>query len=344
VNGRLYAESNAGNSWTHLANRQAFYRHRIIPQQLVDVNERDTTTTLFGHKVSAPIGFSPVGINKIYHPKGEVPVAKVAGELRLPYALSTAGSCSIEDVAAANDEGAASEAAVKVEGVSPDDAAAVRFFQLYLPHDDELAVSLLKRAVASGFTVCILTTDTWQLGWRHDDVATSNYAFYRGIGAELGLTDPVFRQRLKEQGVDPVKQPEVAGAMWIDNVWHGRAHSWAKMPWLIKTWKELSGGKPFVIKGINSVADAKHAVDIGVDGIIVTNHAGRQVDGAIASLDALENIIQAGVGDKIEVMFDSGVRGASDVIKALSIGAKFVWVGRLVYDRPPTPFKRGFHA
>lgn len=111
---------------------------------------------MFGHKVSAPIGFAPIGINKIYHPKGELPVAKVAGELRLPYALSTAGSSTIEDVAAANEEGRQSADAVQVEGANNDDP--VRFFQLYLPHDDELAVSLLKRAVAAGFTACILTT------------------------------------------------------------------------------------------------------------------------------------------------------------------------------------------
>ncbi|KAK5023459.1 hypothetical protein LTS07_009334 [Exophiala sideris] len=320
VNGRLYAQSNAGQGWT-------YYRHRLIPHQLVDVNERDTTTTLFGHKVSAPIGFAPVGINKIYHPKGEIPVAKVAGELRLPYGLSTAGSCTIEDVAASNDAGRESEAAVKVEGADND--SPVRFFQLYLPHDDELAVSILKRAVATGFTACILTTDTWQLGWRHDDIATSNYAFYRGIGADMGLADPVFQKRLAEEGVDPKKEPEKAAAMWIDNVWHGRAFSWEKMPWLIKTWKELSGGKPFCIKGIQSVHDAQKCVDLGCDGIVVSNHAGRQVDGAIASLDALENIINAGIGEKLTVMFDSGVRGASDVIKALCLGAKFVWVGRM---------------
>lgn len=327
INGRLYAQSNAGQGWTHLANRQAFYRHRLIPHQLVDVNERDTTTTLFGHKVSAPIGFAPIGINKIYHPKGELPVAKVAGELRLPYGLSTAGSSTIEDVAAANEEGRQSEHAVQVEGAANDEP--VRFFQLYLPHDDELAISLLKRAVDSGFTACILTTDTWQLGWRHDDIATSNYAFYRGIGADMGLADPVFQKRLREAGINPQKEPERAAAMWIDNVWHGRAFSWDKIPWLIKTWKELSGGKPFCIKGIQSVTDAQHCVSLGVDGIVVSNHAGRQVDGAVASLDALEDIIDAGIGDKITVMFDSGIRGASDVIKALCLGAKFVWVGRM---------------
>jgi len=294
---------------------------------LVDTNKRDTRAEIFGHKVSAPIGFAPIGINKIYHPQGELPVAKIAKELNLPYCLSTAGSQPIEAVAEANGDGP-------------------RFFQLYMPHDKELTLSLLRRAVDSGFTACIFTVDTWQLGWRHDDVATSNYAFYHGQGADLGLSDPVFQKRLKEDGIDPVKEPHKAGAKWIDNVWHGRAHTWEEMPWLIKTWKDMSGGKPICIKGLQSVADAKKAVEVGFDGIVVSNHAGRQVDGACASLDALERIVDGkpsyhphvfvpslrtltAVGDKTYIMFDSGVRGASDVFKALALGAKFVFVGRL---------------
>lgn len=307
--GWFYASSNAGQSYTHTANRQSFYRHRIIPRMLVDTNKRDMRTEIFGHSVPAPIGFSPVGINKIYHPQGELPVAKVAGELGLPYCLSTAGSSPIEAVGEAN-------------GAGP------RFFQLYQPHDDELCISLLQRAWDSGFDVCILTVDTWQLAWRHDDIATSNYAFYHGVGADMGLTDPVFRKRLAEDGIDPKKRPNEAGAKWIDNVWHGRAHSWEKMPWLMEQWRRISGGRPFCIKGIQSVADARRCVELGVDGIVVSNHAGRQVDGAIASLDALEQIVEA-VGDKTYIMFDSGVRSASDVFKALALGARFVFVGRL---------------
>ncbi|GAB1191578.1 hypothetical protein APSETT444_000758 [Aspergillus pseudonomiae] len=307
--GWYYASSNAGMSNTHLANRQAFFRHRIIPRQLVDTNLRDTTTEIFGHRVSAPIGFAPIGINKIYHQSAEAAVAKVAGELNLPYCLSTAGSTPIEKVAEANGKGP-------------------RFYQLYMPHDDELTLSLLNRAWKSGFDALILTTDTWQLGWRHDDVANSNYAFYRGTGADIGLTDPVFQKRCREEGIDPEKDIVAASTKWIDSVWHGRAWSWEKIPWLIEQWKKISGGRPFAIKGIQSVADAKKCVEYGVDGIVVSNHAGRQVDGAIASLDALENIANA-VGNKIYIMYDSGVRGASDVAKALALGARFVFVGRL---------------
>ncbi|TVY34580.1 putative lactate 2-monooxygenase [Lachnellula subtilissima] len=279
---QYYASSNAGQSYTHLANRQAFYRHRIIPRMLIDTNTRDTSTTIFGHKVSAPIGFAPIGINKIYHPLGELPVAKIAKELNLPYCLSTAGSYPIEDVGAAN-------------GAGP------RFFQLYMPHDDELTISLLQRAHDNGFTACILTLDTWQLAWRHHDEAQSNYAFYHGVGADLGLSDPVFQKRLKEKGIDAKKQPNEAGRCGLI--------------------MRISGGKPFCLKGIQSVVDARKAVELGVDGIVVSNHAGRQVDGAVASLDALEKIVDA-VGEKTYIMFDSGVRGAADIFKALALGAR----------------------
>lgn len=231
-----------------------------------------------------------MGINKIYNPQGELPVARAAGALGLPYCLSTAGSQSIEDVGKANDQGVRNGQGENGTAAGGGEKG-VRFFQLYMPHDDELTRSLLQRAVDSGFTACILTLDTWQLGWRHDDVANSNYAFYHGLGADLGLTDPVFQQRLKEKGIDPTTQPNEAGALWIDNVWHGRAHTWDKAVWAMNLWKELSGGKPFCLKGIQSVHDAKKAVDLGFDGIVVSNHAGRQVDGATASLDALENIV-----------------------------------------------------
>ncbi|KAJ6169490.1 hypothetical protein N7497_002333 [Penicillium chrysogenum] len=261
--GKYYASSNAGMSNTHLANRQAFYRHRLIPNQLIDTNNRSTKTTIFNHSVSAPIGFAPIGINKIYSPAGEAAVSKVASELNLPYCLSTAGSTSIEKVASANGTG-------------------TRFFQLYMPHDDEVTVSLLTRAWENGFDALILTTDTWQLGWRHDDVASSNYAFYRGFGADVGLSDPVFRRRCVADGIDPDVDVVAASTKWIDSVWHGRAWSWEKIPWLMETWRGISGGRPFVIKG-------------------------GSVDGAVASLDALERIAEA----------------------ALALGARFVFIGRL---------------
>ncbi|XXG99696.1 hypothetical protein Hte_006037 [Hypoxylon texense] len=310
-----YASCNAGLSWTHYANRQAFYRHQIVPRMLVDTSRRDTATTIFGHRVAAPIGFAPIGINRIYHATGELSPAKVAGELNIPYCLSSAGSYSIEDVARANGDGG-----------SP------RFYQLYWSPDDAVTLSMLRRAADNGYSACVLTADTWQLGWRHDDAAHGNYAFYHDHGAgDLGLQDPEFLNRLREAKLDPADPQDRfrVGAEWIDkHIWHGRSFAWDRVPWLADRWRRVSGGKPFCVKGIQSVADARRAVEAGVDGIVVSNHAGRQVDGAIASLDALEKIAEA-VGDKIYIMYDSGIRGGADVFKALALGAKFVFVGRL---------------
>ncbi|KAL0490451.1 hypothetical protein AKO1_009524, partial [Acrasis kona] len=318
-----YAASNAGQYQTDRANKESFYHWRIIPRMLRQTSARDTTTTLFGFKIPMPIGFAPI----------------VAGELGLPYCLSTAGSSSIEDVAASNHEGSkkrehgygtdenGNKVESKISYLKSKDAAksGPRFFQLYLPHDDELTISMLTRAHNSGFDVCILTLDTWQLAWRHNDIATANYAFYKGMGAELGTSDPVFMKRMKDLNID---DPKVIGEKWIDSVWHGRSHTWEKIPWVIEQWKKISNNKPFCLKGIQCAEDALLALKIGVDGIVVSNHAGRQVDGAVASLDALPDIVSA-VGDKMTVMFDSGVRSASDVFKAIALGAKCVFVGRL---------------
>lgn len=310
--GYWYATSNAGLSTTHAANREAFYRYKIIPRQLVDTRARDLSITLFGHKIPAPICFAPVGINRIYHPQAELAPAKVAGELGLPYCLSTAASESIENVAATNGSGP-------------------RFFQLYMGHNDKVTLSLLKRAHENGFTACILTTDTWQLAWRPlNDITIGNYAFYKGVGAEMGLSDPAFRADYKERfGKEPEADIKHSSTIWIDeHVWHGQAHSWSKIPWLIEQWKRISDGAPFLIKGIQSVPDAQKALEIGCDGIVVSNHAGRQVDGAIGSLDALPDIVAA-VGKKMTILFDSGIRGGSDILKALALGADAVLIGRL---------------
>ncbi|KAF5635900.1 lactate 2-monooxygenase [Fusarium sp. NRRL 52700] len=143
---------------------------------------------------------------------------------------------------------------------------------------------------------------TWRVGWRHDDVATSNYAFNSGIGADLSLSDPVFQKRLAEHDIDPKKQPAETGALWIDNVWHGRVWSWEKAVWAREKWLEISGGKPFLIKGISLSMMLKRQL------ILVLKIADK-------------------VGGRIVVTFDSGVRGAADIVKALALGAKFVFVG-----------------
>ncbi|EIM86680.1 FMN-dependent alpha-hydroxy acid dehydrogenase [Stereum hirsutum FP-91666 SS1] len=324
----FYANSNAGIGWTDKANREAFYRWRIIPRMLVDTNTRDLTTELFGHRIPAPILFAPIGINKLYSPQGELVPAKIAGELGLPYCLSTAGSQPIEAVAAANDAGASiqneSNAVHRYTGPNGGAAKGPRFFQLYMGHDDEITISLLERAWKSGFDVCMLTVDTWQLGWRPTDITIANYVFYYpgAVGNEIGASDPAF---MKKYG-DELKKDS---GKWIDSsVWHGKAHTWAKMPWLIKEWKRISNGRPFVIKGIQCAEDALKALEYGCEGIVVSNHAGRQVDGAVGSLEVLPEIVEA-VGGKMKIIFDSGIRTGSDVFKAIALGADAVQVGRL---------------
>ncbi|KAJ3089175.1 hypothetical protein HK102_007029 [Quaeritorhiza haematococci] len=305
--GWSYASSNAGLGWTHEANREAFKRRKIVPRVLRDTSERDTSVEIFGRRIPAPLIFAPVGVSELYHFQGDLPVARVAAEIGLPYCLSTAGSHPIETAAAAN-------------GAGP------RWFQLYMPHDDELTLSLLTRAANSGYEACILTVDTWQLGWRHYDVSTGNLPPYYGRCVELGLSDPVFQKRLKEAGVDP-KSLE-AGRLWANTIWDGKGFAWERMPWVIANWKRLSGGRPFLLKGIQHLDDAKKAVEVGCDGIVVSNHAGRQVDGAIASLDALE-VIARELRGKTTIIFDSGIRTGADIFKALALGADAVQFGRM---------------
>ncbi|EPT01997.1 hypothetical protein FOMPIDRAFT_1059491 [Fomitopsis schrenkii] len=326
--GYFYANSNASIGWTDRANREAFYRWRIIPRTLVDTNVRDLTTTIFGHKIPAPIMFAPIGINKLYHPLGELVPAKIAGELGIPYCLSTAGSQSIEDVAKANDLGAftqnESNSVHSYSGPTGGDAKSPRFFQLYMGHDDEITLSLITRAWKSGYDVLMLTTDTWQLAWRPTDINIANYTFYypSTVGNEIGTSDPVF---MRKHGEELKKDP----GKWIDHsVWHGKPHTWEKIRWLIGEWKRISNGRPFVLKGIQNAEDARKAYEVGCEGIVVTNHAGRQVDGAVGSLEVLPEIAEA-VGDKMTIIFDSGVRTGADVFKAIALGAHVVEVGRL---------------
>lgn len=298
---KAYAFANgvAGLGWTDRANREEFYRWRIRPRAMVNTDTRDLSVNLFGHRIPAPILFAPIGVNNLYHPDGETVAAKVAGELGLPYCMSTASAYTIEKVAESNDLGAAvrNTSAPPVNGHTAHKAQSPRFFQLYMSNSEEAALGWLERAWNSGFDVCIFTIDTVQFGWRPT-------AFKPGA-LKLANGDPI----------DPT-------------LWHGVSHTWERIPWLIKQWKRISGGRPFVLKGITDAEDALTALEMGCDGIIVSNHAGRQVDGAVGTLEVLPEIVDA-VGDKMTILFDSGIRTGSDVFKALALGAHAVLVGRL---------------
>ncbi|RZS30390.1 isopentenyl diphosphate isomerase/L-lactate dehydrogenase-like FMN-dependent dehydrogenase [Herbihabitans rhizosphaerae] len=294
-----YVAGGAGNEATVRANRAAFDQWRIVPRMLRDATNRDLSTTVLGTTMPAPVMLAPVGVQSIIHPDGELATARAAAELGVPMVLSTASSHTIEEVAEASGEGP-------------------RWFQLYWPNDPEVCVSILERAAAAGFTTLVVTLDTWTLAWRPRDLDRSYLPFIRGIGTAIPFSDPVFRAGLAQS---PEEDPTAAVLKWVP-MFTGTDKSWSQLPFLREHWDG-----PIVLKGIQHVDDARLAVEAGMDGVIVSNHGGRQVDGAVASLDVLPEIVAA-VGQDLAVLFDSGVRTGADVVKALALGAEAVLIGR----------------
>lgn len=292
-----YVAGSCGSGDTAAANCAAFARWRIVPRMLRSADVRDLRTELFGRVYPAPLALAPVGVQSIVHPEGDIATARAAASLGIPMVLSTAGSFNIEEVA---------------------EVAGPRWYQLYWPHDDEVTTSLLKRADKAGYEVLVVTLDTWTLGWRPHDLNRGYLPFLRGNGLATPFSDPVFRSRLGRTCEDDV---QAAIEAWIP-MFNGRAHTWPELALLRDNWDG-----PIVLKGIQHVDDARRAADAGMDGVVVSNHGGRQIDGAVASLDALPGIVAA-VGDRLTVLFDSGVRSGSDVFKALALGARAVLLGR----------------
>lgn len=197
------------------------------------------------------------------------------------------------------------------------------WFQLYWPNTDAITRSLLSRARASGFSVLVVTLDTWSLAWRPADLDEGYIPFMSGIGNAVGFSDPVFRADFAAAcGTTPEEKVGLASAGWVREVCPGRSRTWEDLKMLREWWEG-----PIVLKGIQHVEDARMAVEAGMDGIVVSNHGGRQLDGAVGSLEVLPEIAAA-VGKEITVLFDSGIRTGVDVIKALSLGAEAVLVGR----------------
>ncbi|KAJ5321479.1 hypothetical protein N7476_004481 [Penicillium atrosanguineum] len=243
---------------------------------------------------------APVGVQGIFHEDKETGLAEVCGEEGVPYTMSTASTCPIEDVAKASGDGK-------------------RWYQLYWPKDDDITLSLLNRAKTNGFSVLVITLDTWSLAWRPADLDNAYVPFIKGIGCEVGFSDPVFRARFEKESGTQIEDDIVgASRAWLGQVFAGAPHTWQDLAFVRKHWDG-----PIVLKGIQHVEDAKMALEYGCDGIVVSNH------GAIGSLDVLPEIVDA-VGDKMTVLFDSGIRTGVDVIKALCLGAKAVMVGRPV--------------
>ncbi|MGC1646381.1 MAG: lactate 2-monooxygenase [Candidatus Sulfotelmatobacter sp.] len=295
-----YVAGSASGERTARANLAAFDRWRIVPRMLRDVSQRDLTIELFGQTLRAPVLLGPVGVQGIIHPEAEVAVGRAAASLGIPFVLSTVSSRPIEEVAQAMDE-------------------APRWFQLYWGKDHELTASLLQRAEKSGFSALVVTLDTAMLGWRERDLQHPYLPFLLGDGLANYFTDPVFCSRLPQS---PSVDPAAAIRLWA-GVFSNTALTWKDLAWLRERTK-----LPIVLKGILHPADARLALDHGADAIIVSNHGGRQVDGAIAALDALPSIADA-IQDKIPILFDSGIRSGADAIKALALGARAVLLARL---------------
>ncbi|KAL4994234.1 FMN-dependent dehydrogenase [Aspergillus recurvatus] len=303
-----YVWGSAGTRQTDGNNRAAFKKWDIVPSRLVKADFTNLKTTLFGDEYDYPLALAPVGVQTIFHPEGEKAAAKAAAEEGVPYILSTATSTSLEDVAEAN-------------GGGP------RWYQLYWPSNEhhDITASLLKRAKGNGYTVLVVTLDTYMLGWRPSDLDNGYNPFLRNdnIGVEIGFSDPVFRKHFKENhGIEIEEDVEKAAQEWAHTIFPGTSHGCEDIGFLKEHWDG-----PIVLKGIQTVADARKAVEVGVHGIVVSNHGGRQQDGGVGSLEVLPEIVDA-VGQDTEVLFDSGVRCGADIVKALALGAKMVLVGR----------------
>ncbi|PKY02285.1 FMN-dependent alpha-hydroxy acid dehydrogenase [Aspergillus campestris IBT 28561] len=304
VRGYNYIAGGAGEKATMDSNRLAFRQWKLIPRMLRPMDKQDLTVNLFGQDYPSPVLMAPVGVQSIFHEDKETGLAEACSEVGIPYTLSTASTSSIEEVAQSNGDGK-------------------RWYQLYWPQSDDITLSLLKRAKENGYSVLVVTLDTWSLAWRPADLDNAYVPFSTGVGCQNGFSDPVFRAKFeKETGTKVEDDILAASRAWISDAFPGQPPTWERIAFLRKNWDG-----PLVLKGIQHVDDARFALKAGCDGIVVSNHGGRQVDGAIGSLEVLPEIVDA-VGDKMTVLFDSGVRTGADVIKALCLGAKAVLVGR----------------
>ncbi len=326
-----YIAGGAGNESTLRSNRAAFEKYKIIPRMLRDVSTRDISIELFGQKLSSPLLLCPIGVLEMAHPQADLAVGKAAASLHVPYIFSNQSSKPMEEVAHAM-------------GNSP------RWFQLYWSKSNELVKSFVGRAEKCGCSAIVVTLDTTVLGWRARDLDLAYLPFLEGKGIAQYTSDPVF-QKLMDEPELPAKRnitmQSIRGLIeMVKNYPGDNFFSKLKSGRPVKavqkfvsiysnpalTWEDLRFLKtitklPVLLKGILHADDAVKAIDYGVNGIIVSNHRGRQVDGSISTLEALPSIAET-VQEKIPVLMDSGIRGGADIFKALALGAKAVCLGR----------------
>jgi isopentenyl diphosphate isomerase/L-lactate dehydrogenase-like FMN-dependent dehydrogenase len=266
---------------------------------LRDVAERDLSVEVLGRRLPAPLALAPVGVLSVMHPDAESAAARAAAAVGVPFTLSSASSTPLEAVAEASGDGE-------------------RWFQLYWPKDREVARSFLGRAKAAGFTALFVTLDTPLLSWRPRDLDQAYLPFLHGVGTANYFTDPAFTAGLAK----PVHEDPNAAVLHFVDMFADPGKTWPDLAFLRENWDG-----PIVLKGVLHPDDARLAADAGMDGVVVSNHGGRQVAGAIAAADALPAVADA-VGDRIAVLFDSGIRTGDDIVKALALGAEAVLVGR----------------
>ncbi|MDX2245172.1 MAG: lactate 2-monooxygenase [Bacteroidia bacterium] len=327
-----YVAGGAGIGSTIKANRSGFDAWRIVPRMLRDVSVRHTETEILGTKMPFPLLLSPVGVLELAHPEADLAVAAAASETGVPYIFSNQASVAMEKTAA-------------VMGNSP------RWFQLYWSKSDALVESFVRRAEACGCSAIVVTLDTTMLGWRAEDLDLAYLPFLRGKGIAQYTSDPVFRQLAlqPEEGPAPPRKITLSSLSLLleltrnfpGNFWQNLRSGFplASVRKFISiysrpslTWENLSFLRektrlPIILKGILHPDDARKAVDEGINGLIVSNHGGRQVDGSIGSVEVLPGIVAA-VGGKIPILLDSGIRGGADMFKALALGANAVCIGR----------------
>lgn len=294
-----YVQGGCGDEFTQDRNAEAFHNWGMVPRMMVDCARRDLSIELLGLTLPSPIFMAPIGVNgeATQDRKGDLAAARASARTGVPFCASTLSNTAMEDVAAA-------------AGATPG------FFQLYTPKNEELAASLLGRAKQAGYRAIVITLDTWVTGWRPRDLNTANFPQLRGKVLENYFSDPVFRSLLQSP---PEEDIPSAVRKWTEVF--GKVLTWDHVKWF----RELTD-LPIILKGICHGDDARRAADLGVDAIYCSNHGGRQANGGIAAIDMLPAVVE-GAGT-VPVLFDSGIRSGSDVIKAIALGATAVGVGR----------------
>ncbi|MFC3124066.1 alpha-hydroxy-acid oxidizing protein [Pseudoroseomonas globiformis] len=329
---RAYVGGGAGMERTMAANRAAFDRVHILPRMLRNAARRDLSVELFGRRHALPFLLAPIGVLDMAHRGADLAAARAA-------AAEGAGFV------------ASSQSCFPMEAIAQAAAAGPRWFQLYWSSRDALTESFLRRAEAAGYEAVVVTLDTTQLGWRPQDLDGAYLPFLRGRGIANYLSDTVFRDLPFEDANPgeraPIGPGAVASVAEMLRAWPGgplrgllslpeavRAVrrfialysrpdlSWEDLPFLRRCTR-----LPILLKGVLHPEDAARAAAVGMDGLIVSNHGGRQVDGAVGALDALPGVVAA-VGNRMPVLFDSGIRGGADIVKALALGARAVLLGR----------------